>query len=122
MRILAAALVLGLAPQANAEEKPFSVGDVFFCRTEVNVAWQWSDNKLVNYAKEKFKFSIVDPKIIIFKGGHLHTYKMEISSLTNFSISATSASSKMSIDNRKFNLASSTFASAEMIAAICDRF
>ena len=40
MRILAAALVVSLEPQAGAEEKPFYAGDVFFCRIEVNVAWQ----------------------------------------------------------------------------------
>ena len=94
----------------------------FFCRTEVNIAWQWSDNNLVNYAEEKFKFSIADPKTIMFKSEHLHSYKMEISSLGHFYIKATSATSKMSMDNRKFNLASFTFASVEMIAAICDRF
>ena len=30
MRILAAALVVSLEPQAGAEEKPFYAGDVFF--------------------------------------------------------------------------------------------
>ena len=64
--ILTLSLILGLGTSVSANNKPFEVGDVFYCQMEAFTEWNWNERKLTNYKLEKFKFSIVDPNTVKF--------------------------------------------------------
>lgn len=77
--ILTLSLIIGLATSVSANDKPFAVGDVFFCQMEEYVVWEWSDKKLEQFKKEKFKFTIADSEIIKFgEGGIMNNFEMRL--------------------------------------------
>jgi len=121
---LTLSLILGLATIANANEKRFSVGDVFFCQMEAFTEWNWKERNLKNYKLEKFKFSIVDAKTIKFgEGGYFQASDMSIDRIGSKVLKAvTSRNAVMSLHENKFTLASSYYLSGSVIAATCDRF
>jgi hypothetical protein len=49
--ILTLSLILG-ATSVSANEKPFAVGDVFFCEMEAFTEWDGIVRKLKNYKKK----------------------------------------------------------------------
>ena len=120
--ILSISLILG-ATVVSANDKPFAVGDVFFCQMEEFVQWNWNDRKLQKYVLEKFKFSIVNPNRVKFGGqGYLGSLEMEIDFVSQQWVSAQDDYSIMNIRDGKFSYAQSTSKASSLIAATCDRF
>ena len=121
---LTLSLILGLATSVSANNKHFSVGDVFFCQMEEFVSWEWKGGKgLVNYRLEKFKFTISDRNTLQFgQEGYLSNAKLNITHLGTDLLKADEKFKKMSLERGNFNYVASYFDNATLIAAICDRF
>ena len=122
--ILTLSLILG-ATSVSANDKPFAVGDVFFCQMEAFTQWKGTDRKLKNYKLEKFKFSIVDLNTVKF--GRLGTFDDNEMKIDDFGyslqwVTASDEFSKMRIERSNFTFAGVWFEDAALIAATCDRF
>ena len=117
-------LTLSLTTAANANDKPFAVGDVFFCETLKHVGWVWADEKqFKNYKLERFKFSIVDSKTIKFgKDGSFKDYEMEITDMLARILEAKTDYSILVLNKNDFNYSSATGFGLGFKAATCDRF
>ena len=116
-------LSLGLTTAANANDKPFAVGDVFFCEMLANVEYSFSEKRLKNYILEKFKFTISSEKAITF-GQSSNTFKdltLYIEMLSDDLLLAKSNLEDLSVHkNGEFTY---TFNLGDMmVAAQCDRF
>ena len=122
--ILTLSLILG-ATSVRANDKPFAVGDVFFCQMEKSVQWVWDDEKQFrNYKPERFKFSIVDNKTIKFGStSPFSGYEMEITDMHgNFWINAKSEFAQLIVWEEKFSFIEANGLAIGLSAAICDRF
>ena len=123
--LLILGLSLGLATSVSANDKPFAVGDVFFCEMEVFSSWDLSERKLKNYKLDKFKFSIVDPNTVKFgEQGFFGEADMDIAYMAKMMpwLRAEDKYSKMNIKDGDFTFVMSTTTAANLIAATCDRF
>lgn len=122
---LTLSLILGLATSVSANNKPFAVGDVFFCQMQAHVAWQGTEDKLKYYKLEKFKFSIVDSNTVRFGAQGVFTdltLKIGYFDRSLKMLEAEDTYAKMTLENDKFNYVSSISISAKLVAATCDRF
>ena len=117
-------LVLGLATSLSANDKPFAVGDVFFCETLKDVGWVWADDKqFKNYTLENFKFSIIDEKTIKFgKGGSFNDFEMEIDDMYSLNLRASSSISRLRLGGIQLIYTSNYVLGGSMQVATCDRF
>ncbi len=121
---LSLSLILGLTTAANANDRPFAVGDVFFCETLKSVLWEWGGVRgFKNFKPEKFKFSIVDKKTIKFgSSSSFKDVEMEITFMAMESLNATSDYSKLNLDGNQFGFTTSHSLWSSLQVANCDRF
>ena len=122
---LTLSLILGLATSVSAEDKPFKVGDVFFCQMDKLVYYDWKANgeKLGVYKNENFRFTISEDRTLRFgESGTLGRLEIPINFLTKRSISANSLNGTANLEGTWFSYASAGYESITMIAATCDRF
>ena len=121
--ILTLSLLLGLATSVSANDKPYEVGDVFYCQMESFLSWEWEKNKPTRYETEKFKFTIKDRKTLQFgQGGYLNGVTISINYMLGTLLDANKESAVLSLDDGKLTYVSSFYTEANMIAATCDRF
>ena len=122
--ILTLSLILGLATSVSANNKPFAVGDVFYCDTIKDVGWVWADKQqFKNYTPEKFKFSIVDEKTIKFgKGNSFNDYEMSIEYMIWPFLKAGTDYAKLTLHENEFGFVQSLSQANRLQVATCDRF
>ena len=116
--------LLGLATSVSANDKPFEVGDVFFCETLKFVEWDWNDEpKFKNYRPERFKFSIIDEKTIKFgKGTSFNDYEMSIEYMIWPFLKAGTDYSKLTLHENEFGFVQALSQFTRLQVATCDRF
>ncbi|MDA9666390.1 hypothetical protein N9T72_01440 [bacterium] len=121
--ILTLSLILG-ATSVSAEDKPFKVGDVFFCETVKFVEWDWNgEPQFINYKPLRFKFSIVDQTTIKFaSGGPFYSYKMSLEHMVWPYLKAETNYAKLTLHENKFGYVQSLSGAVKFHAATCDRF
>ena len=117
-------LILGLTTAANANDRPFAVGDVFFCETLKDVGWYWGeDQKFKSFKPEKFKFSIVDEKTIKFGGSSsFKGFDMVITLMELDVLYAKANYSNLSLFGNNFGFSTSHSIWSRFKVANCDRF
>ena len=122
--ILKLSLILGLATSVSANNKPFAVGDVFYCQMEEFVSWKWKDaERFKKFKLEKFRFTISDKNTIKFgQGGYLSDMVLNISYLDSDLLSAAEEKGTISLEGANFSYVNAFYAGAKLIAATCDRF
>ena len=122
--LLILSFTLGLTTAANANDKPFAVGDVFFCDMQINVDWNASEGGPLNhYRLDKFKFTITKHREIAFgQSGHFQKVKLDITYMGGQLLSGNNANSKLSLDGTNLNYVASYLAGPVLIVATCDRF
>ena len=122
--ILTLSLILGLGTSVSANDKPFAVGDVFFCQGEVLVEWDWEKKELIRYNTQNFQFSIIDDTTIQFgTGGYLNEIEMSIERFGFQTLKGRIVeSSVFSLHQNKFTFAQSHYNDNKIITATCDRF
>jgi hypothetical protein len=121
---LTLSLILGLTTAANANDRPFAVGDVFFCETLKSVLWEWGGNQgFKNFKPEKFKFSIVDEKTIKFgSSSSFKDVEMEITSMALELLYAKGKYSNLVLNENRFGHTTSHSLWSSLQVASCDRF
>ena len=121
---LVLSIILGLTTAANANDRPFTVGDVFFCETLKSVLWEWvGEGEFKNFKPEKFKFSIVDEKTIKFgSSSSFKDFEMEISSMALELLYAKGDYSNLVLDKNRFGFTTSHSLWSSLQVATCDRF
>ena len=122
--ILTLSLILGLVTSVSANDKPFAVGDVFYCEAVKSVGWRWNEEqKFIDYKSENFKFSIVDKKTIKFGNDvYFNNYEMTIDYIKMHTLTASTNIAILVLNNNHFNYTNAYVFGANLRAAKCDRF
>lgn len=122
--LLILSFTLGLTTAASANAKDFAVGDVFYCDTIKAVGWVWNEEpQFRNYGPEKFKFSIVDKKIIKFGSeGSFKNYYMDIEFMFEDNLTTQDNVSTMHLKGSDFLYSSAHPFGGSFQVATCDRF
>ena len=122
--LLILSFTLGLTTAANANDKPFAVGDVFFCETLKSVGWVWEgEPQFQNYRPERFKFSIVDKFTIRFgSNGYFEDYEMPIDTRIGQLLKAKAPLANLLLYKNKLNYTTNSISETTVLVATCDRF
>ena len=119
MRVILLIFILLFGNQAHSN----AVGDVYFCNMKENAEWLWENGKLQKIELSNFKFTIVDGNKIKFgKGGFFHDIEMDIDFLTSDLLNATSISSRVRMEDNRFNFGMTVYEGVIFITASCDKF
>ena len=118
-------LIVGLGTPVSADDKPFAVGDVFFCQMDklVDYDWKATGERFRLYRNENFRFTISEDNTLRFgDSGVLQGVEVGIYLLGVQKLSAQSNSTTVNLNGTWFSYATVTYESITMIAANCDRF
>ena len=121
-------LIVGLGTQVSADDKPFTVGDVFFCEMEMNALWGWDNKRLIKQKLERFKFSVISEDKIkfensdYFSGKNTYYHLMHLGDLYLKAMRVSRPSGRLELLGKQFYHTTTHFAVPKIIFATCERF